>query len=110
MWGISTSGGVVIGQPTGLIDEASREPFLAGLRDGVAQAVTKGSDFVVDLAKVDHIGAAGLMALTVARKEALTQGIRIALARPGPIVREILDISRYHMIFDILDDPNVARA
>ncbi len=110
MWGISADAGVVIGRPTGSIDDAAHAPFLAGLRDGVAQAAAAGSAFVVDLADTDHIDAGGLMALTLARKEALAQGVRIALARPGAVVREILEICRYSLIFDIVDDPRALKA
>lgn len=109
MWGISTTKDAIIGRPQGAIDEDARDPFLADLRDGVARAAALGGAFVVDLSGVDHIGAGGLMALTLARKDALAQGVKIALARPGPAIREILDISRYHLIFDILDDPHALR-
>ena len=84
--GISATKDAVIGLPQGMIDDDARDPFLAGLRDGVAQAAASGNNFVVDLAGVEHIGAAGLMALTIARKDALAQGVKIALARPGPVI------------------------
>lgn len=110
MWGMSSSSDAIIGQPQGAIDDDARDSFLAGLRDGVAQAAAAGRNFVVDLAGVEHIGAAGLLALTIARKDAIAQGVKIALARPGPVIREILDISRYHLIFDIVDDPGALKA
>jgi len=48
------------------------------------------------------------MALTIARKEAITSNVKIILARPSPAIREVLEISRYQLIFDIVDhlDPN----
>lgn len=110
MWGISSTNGAIVGRPQGAIDVSARDPFLAGLRDGVARAAAAGRDFIVDLVDVEHLDAEGLMALTMARKDAIAQGVKIALARPAPVIREILDISRYHLIFDIVDDPGMLKA
>lgn len=110
MWGISSTESAVVGQPKGMIDDAARDPFRASLHDGVAQAAAAGRDFIIDLADVDYLGAAGLLALISARKEALARGVKVALARPGPAIREVLDIARCHLIFDIVDDPRALRA
>jgi len=110
MWGTASENGMVIGKPEGLIDDDAREPFLAGLRDGIAKAGRESAAFIIDMSGIEHIGAAGLMALTLARKEAQAAGVRIALARPGPLIREILDIGRFGMIFDIVDDPRTLKA
>ena len=59
---------------------------------------------MVDMAGVEHISAGALMALTIARKEAITSNVKIVLARPTPAIREVLEISRYQLIFDIVDD------
>jgi anti-anti-sigma factor len=103
-WAASSSTRGPVGQPAGDIDDDAREPFLAHLREGVAQAAAGQSEFVVDLAEVEHISASALMALTIARKEAITSNVKIVLARPSPAIREVLEISRYQLIFDIVDD------
>jgi len=103
-WAASSSTRGPVGQPAGDIGDDARDLFLGHLRDGVAQAAAEQTDFVVDLAGVDHISATALMALTIARKEAITNNVKIVLARPSPAIREVLEISRYQLIFDIVDD------
>ncbi len=103
-WAASSSTRGPVGQPAGDIDDDSREPFLAHLREGVAKAAVGQHEFVVDLAGVEHISASALMALTIARKEAISSDVKIVLARPSPAIREVLEISRYQLIFDIVDD------
>lgn len=103
-WALSSSTRGPVGQLAGDIDDDAREVFLALLREGVAKAAAGQSEFVVDLARVEHMSASALMALTIARKEAISSNVKIVLARPGPAIREVLEISRYQLIFDIVDD------
>lgn len=103
-WAESSSVRGPVGQPVGVIDDAVRDAFLDRLRAGVADAAASNGDFVVDLAAVDHMSAGALMALTIARKEAIGSDVKIVLARPGAALREVLEISRYQLIFDIIDD------
>jgi anti-anti-sigma factor len=93
-----------VGCPAGDIDDDARDMFLGHLRDGVAEAAAATSHFVIDMAAVEHLSAGALMALTIARKEAISSNVKIVLARPNPAVREVLEISRYQLIFDIVDD------
>lgn len=103
-WAMSSSTRGPVGQPAGDIGDDEREPFVAHLRVGVAMAAAGEREFVVDLAAVEHISASALMALTIARKEAISSNVKIVLARPNPEIREVLEISRYQLIFDIIDD------
>ena len=103
-WAASSSTRGPVGHPAGDIDDDERELFLAHLREGVAKAAAGETEFVVDLAGVEHISASALMALTIARKEAISSNVKIVLARPNPAIREVLEISRYQLIFDIVDD------
>jgi anti-anti-sigma factor len=103
-WVASTSTRGPVGHPTGDIDDGARELFLDHLRAGLAEAAAAQSDFVVDLAGVEHMSAGALMALTIARREAITSNVKIVLARPSAALREVLEISRYQLIFDIVDD------
>ena len=104
IWGASSSARGPVGQPAGDIGDDARDAFLAHLREGVLAAAAGDDDYVVDLAAVEHISAGALMALTIARKEAITSNVKIVLARPSPAIREVLEISRYQLIFDIVDD------
>jgi anti-anti-sigma factor len=103
IWSASSSTRGPVGHPAGDIDDDAREAFLGHLRDGVAQAAAGSKEYVVDLADVHHMSASALMALTIARKEAITSNVKIVLARPTPAIREVLEISRYQLIFDIVD-------
>lgn len=96
-----------VGRPAGTIDDAACENFLLHLRLGVGRAAELKSDFVLDLARVDHISANGLLTLIMARKEAVSAEVKIILARPTATIREMLEISRYQLIFDIVDDVNL---
>jgi len=102
-WAASSSTRGPVGRPAGDIGDDARESFLDHLRQGVAAAAVGDGEFVVDLAGVDHMSAGALMALTIARKEAISSNVKIVLARPSPAIREILEISRYQLIFDIVD-------
>lgn len=103
-WAVSSSTRGPVGRPAGDIGDDAREPFLGHLREGVARASDGHNEFIVDLAEVEHISASALMALTIARKEAISSNVKIVLARPSPAIREVLEISRYQLIFDIIDD------
>jgi len=103
-WAASSSARGPVGRPSGDIGDEARDAFLDYLRAGVAAAAADGGAFLIDLAGVDHISAGALMALTIARREAISSNVEIILARPRPAIREVLDISRYGLIFDIVDD------
>jgi len=103
LWAASSSTRGPVGHPAGDIDDGARDVFLGHLRDGVALAAAGDKEFVVDLSEVDHMSASALMALTIARKEALGSDVKIVLARPNSALREVLEISRYQLIFDIVD-------
>jgi anti-anti-sigma factor len=103
-WEMAATASGPVGRPAGTIDDAACDNFLLHLRLGVGQAAELNRDFVLDLAGVDHISANGLLTMIMARKEAVTAGIKIILARPRAVIREMLEISRYQLIFDIVDE------
>jgi len=102
-WAMASSAMGPIGRPMGAIDDAACPGFLDLLRQGVGHAADSRSDFILDLGAVDHIAANGLLAMTLARKEAVTRGVKIILACPNDLIREVLEISRYQLIFEIVD-------
>ncbi len=103
-WKLASSAKGPVGRPDGDIEDACTPAFLDHMRAGVAHAALAGSAFVIDLAAVGHIAVSGLFAMTLARKEALEQGTSIILAHPQRGLREVLEISRYQLIFDIVDE------
>jgi anti-anti-sigma factor len=66
-------------------------------------------DLVIDLSALDYMSSRGLRALTVAKRQADETEIRIWLASPNEVMREILAISRYDKLFTITETIEVKR-
>ena len=62
-----------------------------------------GQPLVIDLAGLDYMSSRGLRALTMAKREA-GEAVKITLAAPNSRMREILAISRYDKLFEVVDD------
>lgn len=105
-WTAATVGQRLVATPRGDIEDGDRDLFLEHLRHCLAEAVARSVPLIIDLAAVGHMSASALMALTIARKDAVAGGIKIILARPGAALRKILEISRYQLIFDMIEDLN----
>ena len=90
--------------PAGRIDEASATAFAERLileiecasRDGVSR-------LAIDLAHIEYMSSRGLRGLTLAQRQSAEHGVAIVLARPNEIMREILAISRYDMVFQVFE-------
>lgn len=102
-WELETSGEAVIGRPIGKIDETTWEVFQARLSEAVKAAAGAGGRLIVDLSALDYMSSRGLRVLNIAKREA-GEAVTITLAAPNPRMREILEISRYHLLFRITDD------
>ena len=96
--------GAIIVRVRGRVDESSWEAFGAGLGEAIEQARDSGTDtLVIDLGALDYMSSRGLRALTVAKRQADEGGIRILLASPNEVMREILAISRYDKLFTVTE-------
>lgn len=62
-----------------------------------------GDRLVIDLGGVEYISSVGLRALMMAAKKVQAQAGVMVVANPTSVVREILEISRFNMIFRIFD-------
>jgi anti-anti-sigma factor len=102
-WQLETSGGSLIGRPIGKIDETTWEVFQAHLLDAVRTAASAGSALVIDLAQLDYMSSRGLRVLKIAKDEA-GPNAPITLAAPNDRMRQIIEISRYDMLFKVVDD------
>ena len=102
-WTSKISGGRVVGQPVGRVDETTWEQFSAHLIAAVREAAAAGLPLVIDLAGLEYMSSRGLRALTMAKREA-GEAVAITLAAPNERMREILAISRYDKLFAIVDD------
>jgi anti-sigma B factor antagonist len=101
-WQTSRSDGRLIGAPKGRVDETTWEVFSEHLTSAVRDAAAAGVTLVIDLSGLDYMSSRGLRALTIAKREAGT-AVPIQLAAPNERMREILSISRYDKLFDVVD-------
>jgi anti-anti-sigma factor len=82
----------VVLAPTGRIDHSRSEDFRDALRPHLERCAAGQDHLVLDLSGVDYISSAGLRVLMLARKQAKAQ---------GSVVKEIFEISRFTVVFDI---------
>jgi len=92
---------VVILAPAGRIDHASAEAFRGALGPHLEHCAADRDQVILDLSGVDYISSAGLRVLMLARKQAKSQGGTFVVAGLAPVVREIFEISRFTVVFDI---------
>ncbi|MDZ4374758.1 MAG: STAS domain-containing protein [Phenylobacterium sp.] len=88
--------------PNGRVDAVTSDEFTDQIVAAAKAARDVGS-LVVDLAGLDFMASRGLRALTMAQREAGAD-VPVRLARPNVQMREILKISRYDMLFEIVDE------
>lgn len=86
----SRSGAVVVA-PVGEVDAASATLLQGSALDAVAAA---RHCVVVDLDGLTFCGSTGMVVLLEVRRQAVTAGIRFAVAGGPPIVRRVLEITR----------------
>ncbi len=102
-WRLRNEDGRIVAAPAGRVDEDSWKAFSAHLTDAVREAVAAKAPLVIDLSGLEYMTSKGLRALTMAKNEA-AGAITISLASPNPTMRRILAISRYNMLFPVVDD------
>ena len=96
-------------RPVGRVDEATAAAFLERLSQEIHSAAEDGTRLVVlGLAEISYMSSRGLRALTLAQREGGERDVRIVLAEPNDIMREILAISRYDLVFPVFDTTDAA--
>jgi anti-anti-sigma factor len=99
-WASDERGGARVLSPRGRVDEATATAFSERL---IEEAGSAAGPLVIDLAGIEYMSSRGLRALTLAQRKGTESGTTIALARPNEVMREILAISRYDMVFRVSD-------
>lgn len=97
LWNRRETPGALVGRPEGRVDESNWSDFAGYLTSAIADAA--GRQLIIDLGGVDYMSSRGLRALSTALALAKNAGVGMALAAPGPAMREILAISRYDKLF-----------
>lgn len=92
---------VVVLALAGRIDHGTAESFKDALRPHLERCAAGQESLVLDLSGVDYISSAGLRVLMLARKQAKTQGGTLVVAGLTPVVKEIFEISRFTVVFEV---------
>lgn len=110
-WAIEPRNGAVLVRPSGRVDESTAAEFTDRLGEEVEAAGAAGKTLLaLSLGRIDYMSSRGLRALTLAQRRGAEHGVKIALAEPSEIMREILAISRYDMVFPVFDTAEEAVA
>ena len=94
-------GDIVILQPSGRIDHHTAEIFSAALAQYLEPCKTGGDRLLLDLSALDYISSAGLRVLMIATKRIKPVGGQLAVAAAQPMVREVLEITRFNLVFPV---------
>ena len=92
---------VLVLAPAGRLDHESVDAFLAGLQPQLDAALQAGHGVLFDLSGLEYVSSAGLRCFMLAAKQAGAKHVRLAVAAPRPVVAEILEISRFNMVFRV---------
>ena len=92
---------VVVAEPAGRIDFTNAEEFKSALWEALTQNQGERGPVVIDFSRVDYISSVGLRVLMLAAKEMNGGRRKITVAAPSPVVREIIEISRFHLILAV---------
>jgi anti-sigma B factor antagonist len=96
-----TFGSVLVVSPTGRIDHATSDVFRKQLEALVEKAAKAGNPIVIDLAGVEYISSAGLRCFMLAAKLVKSLDGIIVIAALQPVVKEIFEISRFTLVFEL---------
>jgi anti-anti-sigma factor len=97
----SRQGDVVVLGPVGRVDHLNSDAFLAALEPWIALCAAGGLSLLVDLSEVEYMSSSGLRVLMLAAKQTRPRGGRVAVAAPQALVAEVLEISRFNLVFPI---------
>ncbi|MFN6526536.1 STAS domain-containing protein [Nostoc sp. ChiSLP03a] len=92
---------IAVIRPQGCLNAANALEFERDMATALAQNGI--STLVVDLAAVESLDSAGLMALLSTHKLALTLGRSCQLSAVGPQIRMIFELTQLDRVFEILD-------
>ncbi len=96
--------------PSGRLDHDNCEAFRGELAAHVDACARAGKAIVLDLSGLEYVSSAGLRCFMLAAKQAKAQGGRVLLAAMQPVVREIFQISRFDLVFELFHTVDEALA
>lgn len=94
---------VLVVATEGRVDYLNAEEFKSALFPHLANCRAGGDKIILDLSRLEYISSAGLRVLMISAKEAhAARGTLVAVSLQ-PVVREIFEISRFTLVFDLHD-------
>lgn len=99
----SRSGTVIVVAPAGRIDHAHTPEFQQALEPFVSACNSGADPLLIDFSGIEYISSVGLRALMLIARAVAAQKGRVAIAALQPVVREVFEISRFHLLFKIYD-------
>ncbi len=94
---------ITVVAPKGRIDHAQAPLFQEAMKPHVAACTINGGPLLIDFSGVDYISSMGLRALMLIARSVTAQKGTVAIAALKPTVREVLEISRFHLVFKVYD-------
>ena len=91
----------VVVHAAGRLDQDTCEAFRGDILKYVEEAAHGGGAIVLDLSALEYVSSAGLRFFMLASRQAKAQHGRIFVAALQPMVAEIFQISRFHLLFEI---------
>ena len=96
--------------PKGRLDHDNCEAFQADLGEHLQACSGAGAALVLDLSGLEYVSSAGLRCLMMGARQATSQGNRIMVSAPQPVVAEILQISRFNLVLQVFGTTREALA
>ena len=94
-------GAVTVVSPQGRIDLERAPLFEKALAPILEECKPGQRSVLLDFSGVDYVSSVGLRALMIAARRVAAQKGRIAVAGLQPLVREVFEISRFHLVFKL---------
>ena len=91
----------IVLKPVGRIDHETAPGFREALVASIGTCAPGTRHVVLDLSAVDYIASVGLRALVLAARAAKAKRTSLAVAAPRPVVKEILEITRFGLVLDV---------
>lgn len=101
---------ILVTHPDGHIDQAHADDFLVAFRAAIDCCTEEKTALLIDFSAVDYISSVGLRVLMITAREARAASIPLAMAALRPLVREILQISRFDMVVKLWPTTDEATA
>jgi len=101
---------VVVVSAAGRIDYQNAEEFKGLLMPHVQRCGAGADQVLLDFSKLDYISSAGLRVLMIAAKDVRVRQGRLLAVSLQPVIKEIFEISRFTMIFEIFGSVREALA